>query len=353
MSDTAGTRKTIMSRLFPEGVPRLWCPLLTHYDGAGRIDLPRMSAHLAHISRWVKGYLVPGTTGDGWELGDAEEEELLRFAAAEAQKRGLALLAGVLKPDAAAMVRQIDRIIAIARSITGKETTAECLAAAGIVAFTVCPPKGRGLTQEDITAGLSAVLGGGLPTALYQLPQVTENEVSPAVFGALVKKYPNLIFFKDTSGNDRVALSDAEKGGVFLTRGAEGNYAGWLKEGGGPYDGFLLSTANCFADRLAGIIEDAARGDLRAAGEASDRVSAAFGRVFDIVQQMPQGNAFTNANKAIDHFFAFGPSAHAKEGPMLHAGARIPQDVLAATGDILAELGLMPRKGYLAGRPFG
>jgi len=347
VSDTPGKRKAIMSRLFPEGIPRLWCPPLTHYDGAGRIDLPRMSAHLAHMSRRVKGYLVPGTTGDGWELNDAEGEELLRFAVAEARKSGLALLAGVLKPDAEAMVRQIDRTIALARTIIGKKEIGDCLAAARIAAFTVCPPKGKALTQEDITAGLSVVLDRGLPTALYQLPQVTENEVAPAVFEALAGKYPNLIFFKDTSGNDRVALSGVEKGGVFLTRGAEGGYAGWLKEGGRPYDGFLLSTANCFADRLAGIVEDAAKGDLRAAGEASDRVGAAFGRVFDLVLPIPQGNAFTNANKAIDHFFAFGPSAGSKEGPMLHAGVRIPRDIIAATGDVLGDLGLMPRKGYL------
>ncbi len=190
MGDITEARREIMSRLFPEGIPRLWCPLLTHYDEAVRIDFDRMSAHLGHISRWVKGYLVPGTTGDGWELRDDEEEQLLRFAIARAQRSGLALLAGVLKPDAASMVKQIDRIAALAAAITGKEEAAEYLAAARIAAFTVCPPKGNALTQDDIAAGLSAVLDKGLPTALYQLPQVTENEVAPETFAGLVKKYP-------------------------------------------------------------------------------------------------------------------------------------------------------------------
>jgi hypothetical protein len=32
---------------------------------------------------------------------------------------------------------------------------------------------------------------------------------------------------------------------------------------------------------------------------------------------------------------------------MLHAGVRIPGDMLAATGAVLARCGLMPQKGYL------
>ena len=121
MGDVTETRRELMSRPFPEGIPRLWCPLLTHYDDAVRINFDRMSAHLGHIGRWVKGYLVPGTTGDGWELRDDEEEQLLRFAIVRAQKDGLALLAGVLKPDAASMLKQIDRIAALASAITGKK----------------------------------------------------------------------------------------------------------------------------------------------------------------------------------------------------------------------------------------
>jgi hypothetical protein len=76
-------------------------------------------------------------------------------------------------------------------------------------------------------------------------------------------------------------------------------------------------------------------------------VTTAFHRVFALVERMAHGNPFTNANKAIDHYFAFEPSARKKEGPMLHAGVRISPDTISATGDILAHLDFMPRKGYL------
>ena len=346
MNDEADIRRRLIAELFPHGVPRLWCPLLTHYDDGGSIDLNRMSAHLAHISQWVKGYLIPGTTGDGWELNDRETVELVRFSVAEARKGDLVLLLGILRPETAAMEGILNEIITLVEAMTGRKER-DCLSAARIAAFTVCPPKGQALTQERIENDLSRVLDRGLPTALYQLPQVTENEVAPPTFGRLVKKHPNLIFFKDTSGNDRVALSAVDKGGVFLTRGAEGDYAKWFKGAGGPYDGFLLSTANCFPEQLLTVIEDIERGNIRAAGETSDRVAAAFRRVFALVEPMPHGNAFTNANKAIDHYFAFGPSARKKEGPMLHAGVRMSEATVSATGDILAHLDFMPRKGYM------
>jgi dihydrodipicolinate synthase/N-acetylneuraminate lyase len=347
MNNEADIRAGLMAELFPRGVPRLWCPLLTHYDDDGSIDLNRMSAHLAHLSRWVKGYLIPGTTGDGWELNDRETMEIVRFSVAEARKRDLVLLIGVLRPETAEVERVLNEIISLIEAITGRKEITGCLSAARIAAFTICPPKGQALTQDGIENDLSRVLDRGLPTALYQLPQVTENEIGPPAFERLVEKYANLVFFKDTSGNDRVALSAVDKGGVFLTRGAEGDYAQWLKGAGGPYDGFLLSTANCFPEDLLTVIENSEIGNIRAARETSDRVTSAFHRVFALVQPMAYGNAFTNANKAIDHYFAFGPSARKKEGPVLHAGVRMSEDTISATGDILAHLDFMPRKGYL------
>jgi hypothetical protein len=43
---------------------------------------------------------------------------------------------------------------------------------------------------------------------------------------------------------------------VGLLRGAEGRYARWSKAHSGPYDGFLLSSANSFPAQLAAILDD-------------------------------------------------------------------------------------------------
>jgi dihydrodipicolinate synthase/N-acetylneuraminate lyase len=348
MNTIAEKRQACVRELFPAGVPRLWCPLLTHYGGDGSIDLDRMSAHFHSIVPWVKGFLIPGSTGDGWELDEQETMQVAAFALQQAQKQEIYLLLGALKRDTGSVQRTISGMLRLIdpKDLSGDDAL-RMLKDRRVCGFTVCPPAGKMLTQAAMEAGLSGILDLRLPTALYQLPQVTENEVSPETFGRLLGKYFNLIFFKDSSGQDRIATSEVDKGGVFLVRGAEGDYAKWLRDAGGPYAGFLLSTANCFARELSALIENLEKGDQKKADEISERLTAAITEVFALVQPLPCGNAFTNANKAIDHFFAFGPRADTKKGPMLHAKVRIPGDVIAETGAILNRRQLMPVKGYL------
>jgi dihydrodipicolinate synthase/N-acetylneuraminate lyase len=347
MSTVASKRENIQELLFPRGIPPLWCPPLTHFDAGRRIDLGRMEAHLAWMMPHVKGYLVPGSTGDGWDLDDAETDTVVRFAVDMARKKGISLLLGALRKKTTDVTVSIERFLGILHKLTGKTDPLAALVAAGVSGFTICPPAGKDLDQATIVAALEIILDRGLPVALYQLPQVTENETAPETFAKLVAKYPNLILFKDSSGADRIALSGVDARGVFLVRGAEGDYARWLRSAGGAYDGFLLSTANSFPAGLLSVVNGIREGRLAEALRVSTALSGTVGEVFGLVGEIPCGNAFTNANKAIEHFMAFGPSATDREGPMLHGGIRIPAGIITATGDILKRYGLMPEKGYL------
>jgi dihydrodipicolinate synthase/N-acetylneuraminate lyase len=350
MKTVPETRQTWMRGLFPGGVPRLWCPLLTHYGPGGAIDFARMEAHLETVAPWVGGYLIPGTTGDGWELDGEETLRVAEFALAQARRRGARLLIGVLKKSAAEVGRTLEALL----GVTGPpeeqddEAAARAWCARGVAGFTFCTPTGSGRTQEEIEAGLSALLERGLPSAFYQLPQVTGNEAAPETFARLAARYPRLVFFKDTSGGDRIALSPVDKGGIFLVRGAEGDYARWLRDSGGPYDGFLLGTTNCFARELATVVKCLEGGDPGRAAAITKRVTDTFDEVFALVGALSGGNAFTNANKAMDHFLAFGPGADVGQGPLLHMGERIPAGILEATREILQRHALLPAKGYLA-----
>jgi len=100
----------LLSRLFPDGVPRLWCPLVTHYDRDGRIEERRMAAHLTHLSPHIKGFLIPGSTGDGWELTDGEIRRLLEIALKQLGKLNLHLLVGVLFVEADQVGQRADVI---------------------------------------------------------------------------------------------------------------------------------------------------------------------------------------------------------------------------------------------------
>lgn len=339
-------RRQIMRDLIGADVPRLWCPPLTHYAADGSLDRGRIAAHWAWMAADARGFLVPGSTGDGWEMSEAEIDSLLDLALELAPKLDVILLVGVLKTDAAAMVAAIRRILAMLQRRSGAGEAVAALKQSRVCGFTVCPPRGAALTQAEIRAGLESVLELGVPVSLYQLPQVTQNEMSPALFARLAGKYPHLLLLKDTSGKDRVPLADNGRSGVFLVRGAEGDYARWLKESGGPYDGLLLSTANGFAREYGRVIADLAQGRIEAARSLSERLTRVVKSVFDAVAGVRDGNAFTNANKALDHFMAYGASALQRPTPRLHAGSRLPVAVLATVGGILADAGLLPASGY-------
>ena len=340
-------RKEILSRLFPTGIPELWCPLLTHYTDSGEPDAARMAAHLSHLSSWVKGYLIPGSTGDGWQMTEEEVYALLEIAVAEVARVQGRMLIGILKTTAAEARASIEVAVKWLQTRVAEDKPSEIFVKSCVCGFTVCPPGGETLGEEQIERALETILETGFPTALYQLPQITKNEITPGGLSRLAARFPNFILFKDTSGKDCVALSNVPLPDVFMVRGAEGSYARWLKINRGPYDGFLLSSANCFARELHEMRRLLSEGRHGEAEELSSRIDAVVQEVFGLVAPLTPGNVFANANKAMDHFFAYGREAGKAASPRLHGGTRIPEAILRQTGDVLLRSGFFPVKGYL------
>ena len=340
-------RARLTQRLFPQGVPRLWCPTLTHFSAKGQFDAARIQRHLQVIAPYVKGALVPGSTGEGWEMTDADIQHLLTVVLDAAQAADIRVLIGVLKTDLPRMLQCLDATVAFLRRRAGLSSAEEALQRSNVVGFTVCPPKGSHLNQAAIAEALARVAERGFPLALYQLPQVTGNEMSPETVQALAVQHPGFYLFKDTSGQDRVANSKVDLDGVILVRGAEGDYARWTRASGGPYDGFLLSTANVFArelDSVLSLLDQGHRGD---AGTLAARLSRVVQGCFDMVGRFPTGNPFTNTNKVLDHLMAYGEAAVRREPPMLYSGVRLPAAFVEGAAALLRQNALMPAAGYL------
>lgn len=341
------SRDETQQHLFPAGPPTLWCPPLTHYAQDGQIDQERLAAHFHFMQPWVKGFLVPGTTGDGWELFPAEKAALLDAVLRNVRGSDAQVLLGALDPDASAAKRIIQAGWHHLETRQAGDTPLATLRKNQVCGFAICPPRGAQLSQEEIGQGLSAVLDLGLPTALYQLPQVTQNEMSPPLVADLARRFAHFILFKDTSGADRVATAKLDLGGVFLVRGMERDYASSLKVGGGPYDGYLLSTANSFAAPLSKIRELLAVERREEANLLSERLSSVVDELFNIADAVAHGNKFTNANKLADHFYAHGPGAASLAPPRLHSGSWLTVEMVRAAGDSLRRHGFMPARGYL------
>jgi 4-hydroxy-tetrahydrodipicolinate synthase len=104
MASVDQERTALIHTLFPQGMPRLMCPLLTHYTADGALDTARIAAHISHMRPSVSAFLAPGSTGDGWEMSATESDELLRFLAEEAQRQDFSLMAGVLRTEPGTVV---------------------------------------------------------------------------------------------------------------------------------------------------------------------------------------------------------------------------------------------------------
>jgi dihydrodipicolinate synthase/N-acetylneuraminate lyase len=337
-------RSDIYETFFGGSAPMLWCPLISHYNEKGGFDEERFAAHIARLSKWVGGFLAPGSTGDGWEMAGSERFELVDLLKELFKKNDRLMLIGVLETERKAAARGAAEI---GRRFGGGSL--EKLRAQGLCGITVTAPKGFNLSQEVITEELAAVLDAGLPTALYQLPQITENDMEPETVEELARRFPNFYLFKDTGGEDRVAFDAELPEDLFLVRGAEGEYYRWLKKAGGPYNGFLLSTANCFAGELAVLIEAVEAGDADGARKVSDRICRIVTEAFSIVEALPFGNPFANANKGMDHFMAYGGAWNRTPAPKTHSKERLPHDIMDSLAGLLESEGLLPRRGYLEG----
>ncbi len=316
-------RLALQRSAFPTGVPKLWCPILTHFKAAREPDAERITQHLSELSPLVKGILVPGSTGEGWEMDDGDVRRLLNIVLPAAEAVGVKVLLGILKTD-------VKQVLAALAGIS------DWCQHPAVVGVTVCPPRGAELSQMDIGDSLRQVLSRGLATALYQLPQVTQNEISPETVAALAAEFPNFLLFKDTSGQDKVAQSGLDFSGVNFVRGSEqGGYAKWIRGAGGPYDGFLLSTANVLAPELSRVLELTDEGDFQGAEKLSLDLEGLVSAIFGIVKDFSIGNAFANANKTLYHLRSNGQFGSKMQAPMLYCGERLPTEFLVRAFELV------------------
>jgi 4-hydroxy-tetrahydrodipicolinate synthase len=344
MKATYDQRRSMIETIFPHDVPRLWCPLLTHYTDSGALDTRRITAHIRHMRPWISAFLAPGSTGDGWEIDAEQSRDLIDFLLQEAQRLDFSIMVGVLRTEPGTVV---PAIVEFLQRVTDGSSDASALAARRVCGFTVTAPKGAQLKQDLIRTELETIARTGVPLAIYQLPQITENEMSPETVEALIAQFPNVYLLKDTSGQDRVALSKPKLDNLVMVRGAEGEYSRWIKSNGGYYDGFLLSTANSFAAELGRMIQLLVESKVGEAEKLSRRVSNVVTTLFAEAAKLPFGNAFANANKAFDHHFAWGPEADGQPAPMTHSGHRLPETLLKLARTLLDTEGFDTREGYM------
>ena len=346
MTDTSNKRENLMRRLFPEGSPGIWCPPLTHYKDDGSIDFQRIKKHISFIANSVNSFMIPGSTGDGWELSLDEYKELIDFFFTEFEHNEINILIGLLRESTDDVLEFMDHVIAFLQQ-KNIEISAENYVMSRFKGFVICPPKGKDISQEEMGESMEKILARGYPTVLYQLPQITENEMHPDLVQYFADTYYTCYMLKDSSGKDAVADAGRDYKKMVLLRGAEGNYSRMLKKTGGSYDGFLLSTGNTFPGQLEKIFRHIQDDNLEDAEKISTQVTEAIIKSFRIASSLSSGNVFTNANKLIDHIMAYSSRWKENRLPRLHSGDSLPREKLEQVEEILREQNLFPERGYM------
>lgn len=339
------TRHELIAKLFPDGVGRLWCPLLTHYyvrDGRVAVDRRRMAAHMRTLAQHMNRFLLASSTGDGWDLDPPQFNDLLAFARHESYwPHDARFLVGSLGRTTTDVVRRGQAI----RSKLG-ENQAPSFAGIG-----VAPPVAPGATQEEIREHYRrAARDVNLPVAVYQVPQVTGCRIEPGTLAAIIDEHPNVIAFKDSSGTDAVADADLELGGLLLLRGVEGGYARSLKCGGGAYDSLLLGSANVMPYSLRSVIEMAVMGEFDLADRHAKHIEELLDRLLDAVSYCRTGNISSSVNRAVDHLLAHGMYWKDVEPPVTFDGSRMPREVIHQVATIYNEDAGIPERGYFVHR---
>jgi dihydrodipicolinate synthase/N-acetylneuraminate lyase len=316
---------------------RLWVPLLTHFDDNGHVDAARTAAHIRAIRPFLSGYLLAGSTGAGWAIDDAQFEAVLElgYNSAAFDPDSLMLI-GCLRPTT-------EQVIARARMTEQRYKAADSVAT--YVGLTICPPVGVHSPQQSRDHFEKIMDATESPIAVYQLPQVTQCEIEPATMTKLIAG-GRVHMFKDTSGEDHVAQSGVLGDAVWTLRGAEGGYYEALAPAG-MYHGWLLSTANGLARYYRALLEAADKNDENTARSISGRLTRAIMQIFELAGSLKAGNAFSNANRAIDHVQAYGAACLEAPMPRRFDASQLPIEFIREVKTALEAEDLATSDGYL------
>jgi hypothetical protein len=74
--------------------------------------------------------------------------------------------------------------------------------------------------------------------------------------------------------------------------------------------------------------------------------------LFEEAATLPFGNPFSNANRAVDHLWAYGRGWRQGPPPLTVSGNELPEHLLEATKNIIGHVPALPERGYLSQPPF-
>ncbi len=230
--------------------------LVTPFDDQGRVDEHALQRLVEYqIRAGVHGLNPCGTTGEHALLTLEERMRVAEVVVRTARRR-----VPVFVQTGAAST---EMTIALTRH--AQEIGAD---AATVVTPFYYHPGDDGMIEHYVRVAHSVP---GLPVFLYNIPQMTGNNLSPALVAAIVERCPNVVGMKDSSGNlQQVIDSLPLRGGRFnIAMGSDGLVLSALAAGA---PASVSGNANVFPELFVELFQSFWRGDLPAAQSAQARI---------------------------------------------------------------------------------
>jgi 4-hydroxy-tetrahydrodipicolinate synthase len=244
----------------PRHFGRVLTAMVTPFDPEGRLDLDAAR----RLARWLAergndALVVAATTGEAPVLSDDEKRDLVR---AVSEAVAIPVIAGTGTNDTA-------HTVALTRE-------AKSLGAAGVLL--VSPYYSRP-PQSGIEAHFRAAAAAtGLPVMLYDVPLRTGRRVASDVLERLFREVPNIVAFKDATGDPPAAAAlVARAGGHFDLYSGDDSFALPLAAIGAV--GLVGTTTHWTAPHFQRMFAALERGEL---GEAQ-RIHAQLLESFEFV----------------------------------------------------------------------
>ena len=127
-----------------------------------------------------------------------------------------------------------------------------------------------------------------------------------------------------------------------------------MGEFGGSRHGKWKTVRNLMATMLLGGLWHGAAwtfviwGGIHGAAQAVSRVlTVVVHGLFAAAAKLPFGNPVSNANRAVDHLWAYGSGWMNAPAPLTISGNELPRELLEAASDIVGRFPALPEHGYL------
>lgn len=230
--------------------------LVTPYDDSGNIDEKAMQKLVEfQIGAGVHGLNPCGTTGEHALLTVPERRRIAEIVVGAARHR-VPVFIQTGTPSTAATIE----LTRHAREI-------------GADAATVVAPYYYRYSDEAIVEHYRRVAESvpDFPVFLYNIPQHTINNLTPAIVSAIAERSPNVVGMKDSSGNlQQVIDSASARGGRFvMAEGSDGLILSAMAVG---IPASVSGNANVVPELFAELFQAFWRGDLATAQAAQGKI---------------------------------------------------------------------------------